>query len=375
MPPLKKIPGKNLFNFDEVKKKFQDSTSTVEELRLAIFAPVQQFAHNSKTNIDMKKNKKIVRKTNWGEIKVEKTLLSQIHRDLLDCVISYGEQTKPLNDKKDTIAYRFSGGEILKKYSPSGNSRNTKWLEDKLTDMMSSVISVNPNNGDFFKFQILSSIGYKEELGAFYLEFHQDYTKFFAQNLTINYKENLPELLQVKDALIRAIIRLAFTQKNTLQMKVYDPSNEEGKTGILEAVGYPIESDSMRKQALKTLKDHKDVLKSFGVYYEPEARKNSIKYKKKMNIKFIPPALHSKLVSMGVKEEGSYVQLLDFVGKIFIYNNSRYEITNIELLDDKINVHTFEENDKNHKNRIFPFENKPSVAIQTLKSVLIEEDR
>lgn len=328
-----KNPNQSLMSFDNISAKFNDSTATVDELRLAMFAPVSKFPANSKTIINLKKDKKIIRSTNWGKIEIEKTPLSQVHRDILDCILTYGKVVKPL-DGANTVAMTFSAREILKKYYGDHKSGNIKFLEDRLTDMMSSIINIRPNNGDFAKFQILSFVGFKKELNSFYLEFHPKYAEFFAKSLTINYEESLEEILQIKEPIIKAIVRLALTHKSQFQMRVYDPTEGTGKTGILEAIGYPIESPSMKKRAFKILKDNVDTLKSFGIYYNPE-EKSAIRYKKNANIRFIPANIKKHLISKGDKEENMYIKLQEFILCEFIYRDEKFTISDI-ILDTSI---------------------------------------
>lgn len=323
-----------LMCFEAVRDKFNDSTATVEELRLAMFAPIQKFSHNSKTVLEMKEKKRIVRKTNWGLLKIEKTLLSQNHRDLLDCILTYGEPIQPL-DGENTIAFKVSLYSLLKKiYGEDTKTKNTDQITGMLTDMLSSVISLEPNSGDFAKFQILSFAGYKKEIEAYYIKFNAEYVKFFSNSLTINYKSSLPDILQIREPIIRAIIRLAFTQESTLTMKIYDPKAELGKSGLLEAIGYPIESPTQKKRAFKILKDNVDILKKYGVYYSDE-KSNLVRYKKNQDIKFIPPTLHKALIDKGPGEEDVYLKLEKFIDKKFNFKDETYVITSIYLDEEK----------------------------------------
>lgn len=323
-----------LMCFEAVRDKFNDSTATVEELRLAMFAPIQKFSHNSKTVLEMKEKKRIVRKTNWGLLKIEKTLLSQNHRDLLDCILTYGEPIQPL-DGENTIAFKVSLYSLLKKiYGEDTKTKNTDQITGMLTDMLSSVISLEPNSGDFAKFQILSFAGYKKEIEAYYIKFNAEYVKFFSNSLTINYKSSLPDILQIREPIIRAIIRLAFTQESTLTMKIYDPKAELGKSGLLEAIGYPIESPTQKKRAFKILKDNADILKKYGVYYSDE-KSNLVRYKKNQDIKFIPPTLHKALIDKGPGEEDVYLKLEKFIDKKFNFKDETYVITSIYLDEEK----------------------------------------
>ena len=77
----------SIISFDKVKEKFKCSTATVEEMRYAIFAPIERVSYNSKASIEMRKNKNIQKKKNWGKFKIKNKILNQTHRDLLDCIL------------------------------------------------------------------------------------------------------------------------------------------------------------------------------------------------------------------------------------------------------------------------------------------------
>lgn len=357
--------------FETIKEKFNDSTSTVDELRHAVFAPINNFTHNSKTAIELKEKKKITRKTNWGEITIENKLLSQKHKDLFDCIITYAQQVN-LEDGTNTIAYTFTGNEMLKKYyGENSKTRNLAGLDKLLTDMMGSVISIKANNGDKAKFQLFSFAGYKDDIGSYLVKINSDYVKFFANSLTINYSENLPDIIKIKEPIIKAIIRLALTQKETLTMKIFDPSQPVGKTGILEAIGFPIEVESQKKKAFKALKDNVDLLKQFGVYYNPSEQKN-IRYKKKLDIRFIPPTAHTALLAKGENEEEYFVKLQDFVHKEFEKDSNLYTIIEIKIdvEHDKLMLSCFLSSDENKEIKNLPMPNMPSKAYKWLESCI-----
>ena len=357
--------------FELVRDKFNDSTSTVDELRHAVFAPVNNITHNSKTAIELKENKKISRFTNWGEIIIEKTVLTQKHKDMFDCIITYAEQVK-LNNETNTIAYRFSGQDMNKKYyGQDTKTKNLSQLDKMLTDMMSAVITIKANNGDKVKFQIFSFAGYSEEHQSYLVKLNADYVKFFANSLTINYSEELQDILKIDEPIVKAIIRLALTQKSTLTMKIYDPSQPKGKTGILEAIGFPIESPSQEKRAFKVLKAHIETFKHFGVHYNPTER-STIRYKKKLDMRFIPPVTHKALIKKGEEEEDAYIKLQDLVDKKFEKDNSLYVISDINLdtSKDKLIMSCFREDDTDKKINKMELDNMPTEAYKWLSQFI-----
>lgn len=358
--------------FEIVKDKFSDSTSTVDELRHAVFAPVNNITHNSKTAIELKANKKISRFTNWGKITIEKTVLTQKHKDLFDCIITYADFLT-LKNEPGTIAYAFSGQDMNKKYyGEDTKTKNLSQLDKMLTDMLSAVISIEANNGDKVKFQIFSFAGYSEEHQSYVVKINHDYARFFASCLTINYSEELQDILKIDDPIIKAIVRLALTQKSTLSMKIHDPSAPRGRTGILEAIGFPIESPSQEKRAYKVLKDYVETLRHFGVHYNPND-KSTIRYKKKLDIRFIPPAEHKALIGKGVNEEDYYVKMQDFIGERFFKNDIEFEIKEIflDIDKDKIILTCFNISDIKKEVKTMELHNMPSQAYDWLEKQII----
>lgn len=360
-----------LDEFENIKDKFNESTSTVDELRHAVFAPINNFTHNSKTAIELKEKKKITRKTNWGEITIENKLLSQKHKDLFDCIITYAKQVD-LRDGTNTIAYAFAGNDMLKRYyGEKTKTRNLAGLDKLLTDMMGSVITIKATNGDKVKFQLFSFAGYKEDRKSYLVKINPEYAKFFANSLTINYQEELQNILAIKEPIIKAIIRLALTHKKTYTSRIYDPDQPKGKTGILEAIGFPIEVESQKKKAFKVLKENVETLKKFGVYYNPSEQTN-IRYKKKLDIRFIPVATHKLLNKKGPSEEENFVKLQNFINKKFEKNDELYVINDIQLDEkkDKIILSCFKDGDNLKEIKNLELDNMPTKAYEWLSQYI-----
>jgi len=361
-------------NFDKDFEKIKDSTATVEELRVAMFSPVEKFSHNSNAVKQLKENKFVLRKTNWGEMKLEKVLLSQVHRDLLDCVLTYGEPVKKQDHTGNRIGYVFSANEILSKYyGGNSKSRNTKFIEDKLTDMMASVISLKLNNGNFFKFQILSSVGYEKSLGKYYMEFNPKYIEFLSSSLSINYSNELPKLINIGDPLIKAIIRFSFTHKDKISLKVYDPNAEYGKRGILEAIGYPTESKSSITEAYKKLDEYRDVLKDFGIIFNLDRKTYKYERKNDIELSFIPPVrkVDSKIIDVQVDINETPENLIKFIGKTIDYKSKFFIIDTITTENDEINIMLYETNDNNKKLKRLPFKMSSPQLEELLRKILV----
>lgn len=253
----------------DVVQKFEKTLSTASELRTGIFAPIDKISANSKTYKNfIENNRKRSIETSWGKTIVKGNILTQTHRDLLDCIIAEAKEIKELEG--GGIAIYFSTTEVLKSYSGKPNS-NTKWLKDKLDDIQNTSVEFKQKNlDDYYSFSIIDSHAYSTKHKSFGLVLTPAYRNFFEEQLTINYKKELPKLLKVKSALLKAIIRFFWTHSVSSNMDIIL---------LLKTIGFPLESIRMKQKAIKEIKDSIDVLLEYGIVFEAKSkliyRKNS----------------------------------------------------------------------------------------------------
>jgi len=250
-----------LLEFDVVQK-FEKTLTTANELRTGIFAPIDKISANSKTYKDfIANNRKRSLENSWGKTIIKGNILTQTHRDLLDCIIAGAKEIKELEG--GAIAVYFSTTDILKSYSGKVNT-NTKWLKDKLDEIQNSSIEFKQNNTqDYYSFSIIDSHAYSTKHNSFGLVLTPAYRKFFEEQLTVNYKKELPKLLQVKSALLRSIIRFFWSHSTGSNMDIEN---------LLKTVGFPLESVRMRQKAIKEIKDNIELLKEYGIIFEPKSK-------------------------------------------------------------------------------------------------------
>ncbi len=264
-----------VFNFDV--NKFENFNATVNELRTGIYAPIEKISHNSATNIAFVKNGKrrnIV--SSWGEVNVLGNILTQTHRDLLDCVLTVASQ--PVAIEGGSVAYYFKFTDVLNTYN-TGNKKNFSWVKKKLQEVQTTGIEFKEKDKkNFVSFNIIEKVAYSEEHELWGIVFSADYRKYVEQNLTLDYKEELPKLLKIDSALLKSIIRFFWTHKYC------NISVEQ----MLRSIGYPIESERAIRTAKKEIKDNKEMLENeFGIYYNE--KENFIYTQITDNINFIPP--------------------------------------------------------------------------------------
>lgn len=246
----------------DVVQKFEKTLTTANELRTGIFAPIDKISANSKTYKDfIENNRKRSLETSWGKTIIKGNILTQTHRDLLDCIIAGAKEIKELEG--GAIAVYFSTTDILKSYSGKANT-NTKWLKDKLDEIQNSSIEFKQNNTkDYYSFSIIDSHAFSTKHNSFGLVLTPAYRKFFEEQLTVNYKKELPKLLKVKSALLKAIIRFFWTHSTGSNIDIEN---------LLQTVGFPLESIRMKQKAIKEIKDNIDLLLEYGILFEPKSK-------------------------------------------------------------------------------------------------------
>lgn len=258
MAKRKESSRQSRFELDIVSK-FERSNASVEELRTGIWAPIEKFSHNSlilKNFVENKRKRSI--ETSWGKVTVSGNILTQAHRDLIDCVLAVASKTRELDN--GDIAVYFQRSDALKKYGDS-SSKNHKWLDEKLNEIQNSSIELRDKKGNFYRFNILKLTAYSEKEDSFGIVFTSEYRKYIEGQLTIGYLAELDKLLTIESALLKSIIRFFWTHKDAWRMDVDE---------LLTTVGYPKDSDQMIRAAKREIEAHLDLLEQFGIFAAEE---------------------------------------------------------------------------------------------------------
>ncbi|PHR52950.1 MAG: hypothetical protein COA44_15885 [Arcobacter sp.] len=274
--------------FATVEEKIKYSTSTVEELRVPIYAPVKQLPPQSSAVIEFKKNNNVrIIKTKWGQVEIRNRLLTQTHKDIMDLIFTYKKKIKRLDD--GTIALYFSQSEISKMYNQdpteedkSKKSKNLKWFRQKLDEIADCRIQYKDNTGNEIDFRIILKKAYSAQEDLFGIILDSNYVEFYEKGLSVNYSSKLPDLIAIESPLVKSIVRFFFTHK-ALNLSLEN---------VLETVGFPLPASIRTLQtAKKTLRENIELFKTFGIEYN--SKKEIFYYKGTDNI-FINIALDTK---------------------------------------------------------------------------------
>lgn len=263
MSESKKYQQLSLLDFQTIVDKVEQSTASVRELRVPIFLPVGKLTHNSTILKAFRENdNRMIVETSWGKCEIRgRTLLTQVHRDILDCIMSYSKDIRPYNE--DEILVLFSQTRILDEYSVKTGTvkKNTVWLKEKIQEIRD--VTINPLDGEKITADyniIRSVIDASSQYGSFGIILDRRYIEAFRRDLTINYEKILPDLLKVKNPAFQSIIRWYMTHSKEMKHKL---------DTVLRSIAFPMDSPQMVRKIKKELREGREVFYQFGIEYNP----------------------------------------------------------------------------------------------------------
>ncbi|MDQ7060956.1 MAG: hypothetical protein Q9M43_07350 [Sulfurimonas sp.] len=256
---------------------FKTSNATVTELRVGIFAPITQITATSaiqKAFIEAGRVRKV--ETAWGSVQIKGNILTQIHRDVIDAIFStatYSETTS-----KGNIALFFSGYEVQEFLGRKSKTNNT-WLKKKLDQIKTTNVEFTDKTGNTHDFNLTDSGGYSVKKDSFVIVFTEGYMNFFQKQVSVNYKNEMKKLMDVGDALIKAMIRFFFTHANGMSIELIN---------LLDVLGYPTNIPASLKKARRVVREHTLELEEFGITVD--LKRWMFKYKKLTSVTHNIPA-------------------------------------------------------------------------------------
>ena len=346
----------------DVVGKIENSTASVTELRVPIFSPVQKLSGNSVTAREFKKNGGIrAIETSWGQVEIRgRKLLTQVHRDLLDCIYTHANNIMRLPNGEVTI--QFSQTKILKEYSGDEKSASwatqTKWLREKIKEIRDITINYVSNKGDSFDFNLISHLDYLEDINTYAITLDPRYIKFYERELSINYKRELPKLLKIQSALVKAILRWFFTHKDESKFKLIT---------VLEALGFPVDSPKTLQTAKRELKTSVEEFKSFGIDYDPD--EEIFFYRGNPNVGFIPSLTRGgkKELSKNTEQVPAH-QIGTFKGKKLSFPEQSAPVTFKKIVYEKEGAHTVSAVIETEEGLLLTFRNENDLSEKEFES-------
>ncbi|EIE4559095.1 hypothetical protein LDI20_001536 [Campylobacter lari] len=262
-----------LFDKSELINIKKNSTCTTMEIRLPIFAPINKATGKSKIFIEFQKNRRTRQvTTQWGEVFIKGSLLTQVHKDILDLIVSSAK--KIIETKDERLLIEFSISEVLKKYKDTG--KNHKWFKNILEDIITTVVKIKDHNNVEYYFHIIGSMKYDEGNNFVGIILSKEYLQFYRKTLSINYNKEVENIVHIENSFIKSIIRF-FISHNKINIE-FD--------NLLTALGIDCNKTERNYRKLrKELETHIDCLNQFNIKYDKF--KETLKYNGNDNVKFI----------------------------------------------------------------------------------------
>ncbi|EGK7562043.1 hypothetical protein IO476_001040 [Campylobacter coli] len=263
----------NKLDYLELGYKKQNSTCSIQEIRLPVFAPIKRFTPTSAIYKDFLKNKRTRSiNTQWGNVTIKGSLLTQIHKDILDLIVLNNTKIQILKDQR--ISVDFSISTVLKSYGDAGF--NYKWFKSILEDIMGAVVKIKLENSTEFYFHIISAMSYNEkgDFGGIILS--KEYLDFYQKTIAINYNKEIQSIVLIENSLIKSIIRF-FLSHNQINISLEN---------LLIALGIEISSkDRYFRKVKQEIRENKDIFTNFKINFD--ISKNTFEYKGNDSVNFL----------------------------------------------------------------------------------------
>ena len=189
------------------------ATTTVHQCRGGPFLPVGQVPAGFK-------GRDLVFENRWGRCTVRKCALTQTHQDIIDVIRKNAVLTKTAPDGQ--ILAVFSPYTVLKDLGDKGT--NHSWLNKKIEELETVRIDTEVRG-----WRITSGIvrkhakslldneeaqrrgGIAEDAKYWYVIFEAEYCNFFLFDVKLHYQELLPEIVGLKKAIAKALVRFCLS--------------------------------------------------------------------------------------------------------------------------------------------------------------------
>lgn len=263
-------------------RKFSKSTSSVLELRSKLYAPISSFTADDKRQFRANGKKRIV-ETDGGYVIIKGTLLTQTHKDILDCLFSEAIDIK--STKTGGLAMMVPVEGLLAKYKGFEES-DINWIKNKIDEIQVSAFEFKTKDKKkLYSFNIINSFAYKEDLGLYAVELSPDYCRFFEEQLSVGYKDEVEKLLKLDSPLAKAIVRYFWSYQTAVTMTIDE---------VFNAVGYdPGESEKSKKMKKFVLISTISSMSNYGITYDAATESFSYEAKAlKKTVSFVPPMMN-----------------------------------------------------------------------------------
>ena len=265
----------------DILTKFRQSPVSIDEIKLNFFAPVEKILNKNKYEF-----KTTVFKSEDIIVYIKGVRLTQVHRDILDIILFFGNNKIEEKIKENIPIRTFTLYQVLKMLGHKDPNKHSEWLKNKIDDLTNATITIkNETTKDEISFHIIRIAKYSKKLGSYFLVIEDLYLAWFENQITIDYKKLLPNILKLKYPITKMAIRFLLTHKN-ININV---------DNLLKKIGVIGGKRNIEKQRAKLIEELKEIGKEFNIELKKMSndmrKKNdyTIIYKKHNNVNIYYP--------------------------------------------------------------------------------------
>jgi len=206
--------------------RFRTAPVTTAEAKLNLFAPVDKILDPSRYQIYT-----TIYDDDRFSVQVSGTRLTQIHRDILDIALFYGNY-RIEEEIEQTIPVRTFSLHEIQKHLQYKYKNNQAWIVEKLQDLKRATIVVcDKTKEEDIEFNIIRVAKRSHKLQEYVLVFEELYFEFFEKSIGIDYKELLSEILKLKHPQTKAVVRYMLSHQKGHQINIDKLLNKIGVQG------------------------------------------------------------------------------------------------------------------------------------------------
>jgi hypothetical protein len=233
--------------------RFRNAPITVEEAKLNIFAPITKIPATYKNNYLI--NETIFDNEDY-KVKLRGIRLTQIHRDILDIALFYGSYKLEEEIEEKVPVRTFSLYTILEHLGKE-TQNNQEWLIEKFQELKSAVITLEDKKQNInYEFSIIRASQHSKHLNTFVLVLEELYLTFFESRISINYKELVNDIVNLKHAQTKAVVRYFLTHTQGHQINI---------NKLLRKVGIQGTQGNLEKARRKVISELEEVGHKFNI--------------------------------------------------------------------------------------------------------------
>jgi hypothetical protein len=263
-----------------MQKRYSISPITVSEIKSGL------FSYHSKAKVKFEKEESFIFENEFFKVELKGYKLNQLHKDILDIAIYFGNNSFDGKFQGNYIMRTFSLYEIQKHLNYK-TKNNNYWLIEKIRELQQTLIILHDKKKkETWSFPIIETFKFSEKLNTYAIIFHPLYYTFFSSNISIDYKELVQEILNLKHGITKAVIRYLITHKEGININIDKILDFVGVRGSKRNIEY------QRKILLEELKEIKSKFNIELIKTTSDKRKNNdytISYKRLKKVKFYYP--------------------------------------------------------------------------------------